>query len=33
MLPAVVVVGLGGGRWLVPLPLPVFLPWPLAVIA
>ena len=32
MLPFLVVVGLGRGRWLLPLPFPVFLLWPLAII-
>ena len=32
MPPALVVVGFGRGRWLLPLPLPVFLLWPLAII-
>lgn len=32
MPPSLVVVGFGRGRWLLPLPLPVFLLWPLAVI-
>lgn len=32
MPPTLVVVGFGRGRWLLPLPLPVFLLWPLAVI-
>ena len=32
MPPSLVVVGFGRGRWLLPLPLPVFLLWPLAVV-
>lgn len=32
MLPWLVVVGLGRGRWFLPLPLPVFLLWPLVIV-
>ena len=32
MLPFLVVVGFGRGRWILPLPVPVFLLWPLAII-
>ena len=33
MPPALVVVAFGRGRWLLPLPLPVILLWPLALPA
>lgn len=32
MPPVLVVVGFGRGRWILPLPVPVFLLWPLAII-
>lgn len=33
MPPAVVLIGVGRGPWFVPVPLPVFLLWPLFVAA
>ncbi|MDE0419845.1 MAG: hypothetical protein OXK76_03020 [Gammaproteobacteria bacterium] len=33
MPPAVVLIGVGRGRWFVPVPLPVFVLWPLLVAA
>ena len=32
MLPFLVVIGFGRGRWILPLPVPVVLLWPLAII-
>ena len=33
MPPAVVLIGVGRGPWFVPVPLPVFLLWPLFAVA
>ena len=33
MPPVIVLIGIGRGRWFVPVPLPVFLLWPLFVAA
>ena len=32
MLPVLVVIGFGRGWWLLPIPLPVFLLWPFALV-